>query len=202
MSYVYSGPPQTMPKAKGKTPPPPPTLLQIWSTELPAMTLGGYSGLGRHRSRVRLKGLGQSECQVYANGARVCNAVGPAPVSAPAPVSTRMRAWGAFDTGRLTRPTIMPAIMPPVYQSPFGPGPNLVPATPAATPYTTSTVAPIDNTTTPAAPLPVATADTTAATDTSALTTILPSFDFSSIPSWAWYLGLAGVVYFLFFKRR
>lgn len=149
---------------------------------------------------MQLEGLGD-ECQVYANGARVCNAPGPAPappqmvtVCTDEPIPMPLRS-------NLARPVMVGA--------PYGPAANMIarppvrtrrvcrqiPAAasvPAATPYTTSTVAPVDNTTLPAAPVPV---DTTTAST-------FPSFDFSSVPTWAWYVLFAGGVYWLFFKRR
>lgn len=281
MGYVYNGPPQTLPTAKGKTPPPPPTLLQIWATEFPAMTLGDTctitasgarvctsdvavapvpvplpitpapvcapcppprecltpapcppcatpipvrtpavsvvnqpvvsklstgTGFARYaqlaaaaRARM-LQGLGD-ECQVYANGARVCNAPGPAP-AVPVPQTMLVCTDQPSPISR--------APMPALYKSGVGPGANMVTAWPARTrricrqvpiptpsaavavPYTTSTVAPVDNTTLPPAPVPL---------DTSTATSAVPSFDFSTIPSWALYLILGGGVYFLFFRR-
>jgi hypothetical protein len=74
--------------------------------------------------------------------------------------------------------------------NPYAYGPWGTPqATPALPAYTTSTVAPVDNTQSVAAPVPV---DTSAAT--------MSTFDFSTIPTWMWIAG-AVAAYMMFFRR-
>lgn len=181
------------------------------ATPIPAMP-GGFAKYSQLANAARarmmqLEGLGD-ECQVYANGARVCNAPGPAPTPAPAPTRMAWRSNLAYPVWRGSpfaapipgTPTATPLVTTTL---PAAPAAVAVPATaPATVPYTTSTVAPVDNTATPAAPVAIDPTTGLPYTTTDTTTSTFPSFDFSSIPSWAWYVLFAGGVYWLFFKRR
>ncbi len=162
----------------------------------------------------QLEGLGD-ECQVYANGARVCNPGGPAPAPAPGttvpgqtvtvctnepgPLITNYmvmgaRPAGAYGGGAMRWPPIRirrvcRRIPGPVTQPVQpAPGPATVPAA-----YTTPTGAPVNNSLPlPAAPVPV---------DASTGSTI-GGIDLSNIPSWFWYALGAGGIYWLFFRKR
>lgn len=285
MSYVYSGPPQVLPKGKGKTPPPPPTLLQVWAAEFPAMTLGDtctimpngarvctsddsvavapvplpptpapcpacppqrecptpapcpppiecathapcppcptpirasvpptivrqpapvvrkstiastrqnwlQSLISAVRTRAALQGLGDV-CQVYANGARVCTSADTVPPVIPQSTLVCRDVPISGSRVLLSTPVRWQATIaktPATYSARTQRVCRQVPL-PAQLANTTA-IAPASNTL-PAAPLP---ADTTP-------TSSFPSFDLSSVPTWAWYVIGAGGIYWLFFKR-
>lgn len=185
------------------TTPVPPRVRPIARPPL-AISRGGFANYGNiaaaARARAMLQGLGD-DCQVYANGARVCNASGPAPAPVPmrtvctneplpGPVSNAIQALPfRFNTAvPSASPTVAPLRTRRVCRQVPGQTPYTVP-----TAYTTSTVNPVvDNTTLPAAPVPV----------DSSSTSSVSSFDLSSIPTWAWYLLAGGGAYFLFFRKR
>lgn len=166
------------------------------------------AGAGRARM---LEGLGD-ECQVYANGARVCNAPGPAGGPSTPPTPTPGTLGPLVCTNEpITGPVWATGVM--TQRMPYGPSGNIqylppartigtrrvcrrVPAAiaatqaTAATAYTTSTVAPIVPGT-PAAPVPEGSSAESAG-----------GFEFPSIPSWVWYVILGGGAYLLFFRNR
>lgn len=134
--------------------------------------------------RYMLAGLGD-DCQVYANGARVCNA---APETVTTPVSNLRRpAWGVPPRRVFMMPpaTDIDGAVPALPPSGYAPwaGTSISPA------YSTSTVAPVDSSQIVAAPVPIDPTATTAS-----------SVDFSTIPTWLWIVG-AGLAYMMFFKR-
>lgn len=138
--------------------------------------------------RYMLSGMGD-ECQVYANGARVCNAAPPAPTPVPTRTNLRYPVWGGVPQRQtFMMPPATDAATPATPAIPYAPWGTY--ATPPATPYTTSTVAPVTTDTSTPAPVPI---DTSAAT--------VSTFDFSTIPTWMW-IGGAVAAYLLFFRRR
>lgn len=174
--------------------PMPPTRI----TTGPGSIFARYSQLQSSARARMLEGLGD-ECQVYANGARVCNAPPAVMPGATAPAKlVRVCTNEPIDWKSMAMTNVM--------RVPFGidiarttvrtrqvcrmvPQPVAQPATPVP-PYTTSTVAPVDNTTLLPAPVPAG-ADTYSGS----------SFDISSVPTWVyWALGLGGV-YFVFFRK-
>lgn len=185
------------------------------STRLPVAISKGFVNYGNQvaalRARAMLEGLGDT-CQVYANGARVCNSAGPAPV----PSATQMVCTDEPITGMVPgtlNPNLQVAMTTgpaslvnrfstavPAYRTPLPPirtrrvcRPMPVQTPAPAVPYTTSTLNPVvDNTTLPAAPVPV--------DDGSGVS--LGGFDLSGIPTWAWYVIGAGGVYLLFIRKR
>jgi hypothetical protein len=206
-------PPRPLPPVVIRPTPMPVTPKPIVPTPVmrPISPAGGgfarYSQLAQAARARLLEGLGDT-CQVYANGARVCNAAPPAPATVPAPPMTtvctneaipgpnymmmtaRPAGGGAYPYGGPLPPVRTPVRTRRVCRQVAAPTPSAVPAA-VPVPYTTSTVNPVvDNTTLPAAPVP---ADSTSASST---------FDISSVPSWAWYLLAGGGVYFLFFRKR